>query len=188
MKVFELDLLYKIIVPFLMFSGIPKVTHASEPVVGCLDSSVPYYGFSLVTTKNIPGTGLGKGSVEVTFSEESPFGISITENGSYQYDLSISLDRIKLRGAGELVAWVTTRDLSEIQMIGTLDEYHRIRGSVAWNKFLVVITLEPDGNQKLDRWQGPVVFRGMSKSGMMHTMVGHGALQEENCRAYGYDS
>lgn len=181
-------IMYGMIVPFLIFIGFPKSTHAIEPLAGCIDSSVPYYGFSLITTKNIPGTGLGKGSVEVTFSEESPFGVSITENGSYQYDLSISLDRIKLRGVGELVAWVTTRDLSEIQMIGTLDEHHRIRGSVDWNKFLVVITLETDGNARGDRWQGPVVFRGMSKSGMMHTMVGHGALQEENCRAYGYDS
>jgi len=26
----------------------------------------------------------------------------------------------------------------------------------------------------------------MSRSGMMHTMVGHGALVQENCAAYGY--
>jgi hypothetical protein len=35
-------------------------------------------------------------------------------------------------------------------------------------------------------WTGPIVFRGMSRSGMMHTMVGHGALQMENCSSYGY--
>ena len=59
-------------------------------------------------------------------------------------------------------------------------------GSARWNKFLVVITLEPDDGGESGMWSGPVVFRGMSRSGMMHTMVGHGALQQENCAAYGY--
>jgi len=177
-----------IIGPGLLFTGSPKLAYGAEPTDVCTAATVPYYGFPLITTKNISGTGRGRGSVEVTFSENSPFGISITENGSYRYDLDISLDRIKIRGAGELVAWVTTRDLSEIRKIGTLDTDHRIRGSVDWNKFLVVVTLESNENGDGGRWQGPIVFRGMSRSGMMHTMVGHGVLQQENCFAYGYDS
>jgi len=36
-------------------------------------------------------------------------------------------------------------------------------------------------------WTGPVVMRGMSRSGLMHTMAGHGAFEQENCAAYGYD-
>ena len=43
-----------------------------------------------------------------------------------------------------------------------------------------------DDDPGAERWSGPIVFRGMSRSGMMHTMVGHGALQKENCAAYGY--
>ena len=50
----------------------------------------------------------------------------------------------------------------------------------------IVITLEADDHPDAETWSGPVVFRGMSRSGMMHTMVGHGALQQENCAAYGY--
>jgi len=152
----------------------------------CRASSVPYYGFSLITTKNVPGTGQGSGKVELTFIEDSPFGVSVTDDGSYQYGLNISLDKINIRGRGELVAWVTTRDLSEIHRLGTFGENQTIQGSVDWNKFLVVITLEPDPGELTQKWRGPVVLRGMSRSGMMHTMVGHGVLQEENCFAYGY--
>jgi hypothetical protein len=30
-------------------------------------------------------------------------------------------------------------------------------------------------------------MRGMSRSGMMHTMAGHGPFQQENCARYGYN-
>ena len=70
--------------------------------------------------------------------------------------------------------------------MGALDENLRADGRVTWNKFIVVVTLEPEDDPAAEMWSGPVVFRGMSRSGMMHTMVGHGALQQENCAAYGY--
>jgi hypothetical protein len=84
------------------------------------------------------------------------------------------------------VAWVTTPDLDEISRLGTLDQNFQASGSVAWNQFIVVITLEEAGDPEAPMWSGPVVFRGLSRSGMMHTMAGHGALQQENCAAYGY--
>jgi len=87
---------------------------------------------------------------------------------------------------GQLVAWVTTTEIDRVERIGSLDENLKASGRVTWNKFLVVITLEPDNNPEQLMWSGPIVFRGMSRSGMMHTMVGHGALQQENCTAYGY--
>ena len=70
--------------------------------------------------------------------------------------------------------------------IGALDDNLRASGSVSWNKFIVLITLESHDDPEQEMWAGPVVFRGMSLSGMMHTMVGHGALIQENCAAYGY--
>jgi hypothetical protein len=85
-----------------------------------------------------------------------------------------------------MVAWVTTPDIDRIERMSALDGNLRAKGTVSWNKFIVVITLEPDDDPGAATWTGPVVFRGMSRSGMMHTMVGHGALQQENCAAFGY--
>lgn len=144
-----------------------------------------YYAFELVTTRNVPGTGLAKGTVEVSFSPASPFAVSLAADGSYAYDLSVMLERTRTPAHGTLVAWVTTPDLASVERLGPLDEGQRVSGRVTWNKFLVVITLESD-DQYAERWRGPVAFRGMSRSGMMHTMVGHGAFQQENCAAYGY--
>ena len=145
-----------------------------------------YYAFELFTTKNIPGTGLAKGYADVAMSAASPFSVALGPDGSYVYDIHVSLDRMRAPRQGRLVAWVTTPDLDHVERIGALDENLRASGSVSWNKFIVVITLEPEDDPLQERWSGPVVFRGMSRSGMMHTMVGHGALQQENCAAYGY--
>ena len=145
-----------------------------------------YYSFDLVTTKNIPGTGLARGLAEVSVPGASPFSVALSADGSYTYDVHISLDRMRTPRQGRLVAWVTTSEVDQIKRVGALDEHLRADGSVAWNQFLVVVTLEPYDSPESTTWTGPIVFRGMSRSGMMHTMLGHGALQQENCAAYGY--
>jgi hypothetical protein len=146
----------------------------------------PYYAFELFSTKNIPGTGLAKGTVEASVSGASPFSVALGDDGSYEYDLAISIDRMRAPRDGRLVAWVTTPEIDRIERMSALDENLRAAGTVSWNKFIVVVTLETDDDPAAEQWSGPIVFRGMSRSGMMHTMVGHGALQQENCAAYGY--
>ena len=152
----------------------------------CLIEGAEYYTVELVTTKNIPGTGLATGRADLSVPANSPFSVAISPDGSYEYFVRVSLERMKLPTEGRLVAWVTTRELDRIERLGTLDQNLRASGKVRWNKFLVVITLEADNNPEQSIWAGPIVFRGMSRSGRMHTMVGHGALQQENCAAYGY--
>jgi len=156
------------------------------PLTVCMAEGPEYYAFDLVTTKNIPGTGLAIGTAELSVSPTSPFVVSLTADGSYEYDVHVSLERMKVPAQGRLVAWVTTRDIDQIERIGALDANLQASGHVAWNKFIVVITLELTDDAEQTMWTGPIVFRGMSRSGMMHTMVGHGALQMENCSSYGY--
>ena len=172
--------------PVIPPSAIPSST-ASGTAAACVPAAGPeYYSFGLFTTKNVPGTGLARGRAEVAVSGSSPFAVALGPDGSYVYDLVVGLDRMKPPRRGTLVAWVTTPDLDRIERIGALDGNLRASGSVAWNKFLVVITWEAEDDPDATTWSGPVAFRGMSRSGMMHTMVGHGALQQENCAAYGY--
>jgi hypothetical protein len=146
-----------------------------------------YYALDLVGTKNVPGMGLATGRAEVSLSPTSPFSVLLAEDGSYRYDVSVKLERLRPPRSGVLVAWVTTTDLGEVQRLGVLDGNLQIGGTTSWNRFLVVISLEADDDPLAERWTGPIAFRGMSRSGMMHTMAGHGAFQQENCAAYGYD-
>jgi len=176
--------------PFFMIASVLGSPATPEhPVVAsyCSSSMGPeYYAFELYTTKNIPGTGLAKGRAEVSVSSAVPFSVALGPDGSYVYDVQVSIERMRVPRQGRLVAWVTTPEIDRIERMGTLNDQLRASGRVSWNKFIVVVTLEPEDRTEDATWSGPIVFRGMSRSGMMHTMVGHGALQEENCAAYGY--
>lgn len=157
--------------------------------VTCGATAIPdlpdaYYGIDMVPTKRVPGTGGATGLGRVTFAE-SPYGVSVTTDGSYVYDLALSFSRLKPPSNRVLTAWVTKSDLSEVVRLGVLDEDLRISGRVEWNRFLVVVSLER-GDESAKRWQGPIVLRGMSRSGMMHTMAGHGPYEREPCAKYGF--
>lgn len=158
----------------------------------CAEPSPPdYYAFEMVTTKNVPGTARLAGRAEVTYVRGSPFGVSVSADGSYAYDVHLALDHLPDAPVGSAWAvWLTSSDLSEISYAGTLESGTAFVGRVSWNKFLAIVTLESAEALEVEggprRWQGPVVTRGMSRSGMMHTMAGHGPFQQENCAAFGY--
>ena len=164
----------------------PLAPTAEVGTARCALPGPEYYAIELVTTKNIPGTGLAKGWADVSVAPTSPFSVQLSEDGSYVYDVSVRLERMKTPRGGHLVAWVTTPEIDQVARMSALDEELTGAGETRWNKFIVVVTLEAEDDPEQTMWSGPIVFRGMSVSGKMHTMVGHGALQQENCAAYGY--
>ncbi len=145
-----------------------------------------YYQFPMVSTKRVPGTGNASGVGEVAFAQ-SPYGVALGSDGSYQYDFTVRFDRLNPARGGTYVVWTTTPELDRIALAGELTNPAGFDGQVAWNKFLVVVTLEPAFDPDATMWTGPIVIRGMSRSGMMHTMAGHGPFEEKNCAAYGYE-
>lgn len=162
-------------------------------VVGgfCSNPEPPeYYTFEMVTTRNVPGTARVQGTAAVTFVH-SPFGVAVSADGSYSYDVHLDLAGLPAapRG-GAWAVWLTKSDLSEISYAGVIEPGADFSGRVGWNKFLAIVTLEDPADLAVEggpaRWKGPVVTRGMSRSGLMHTMAGHGPLQQENCAAWGY--
>ncbi len=162
------------------------VAGSSDPVV-CrphLIAAPEFYVIELVSTRRIPGSGAATGRVDVTFTP-SPFGISLTENGDYLRDVEINVSNLRPSDQGVFVVWLTTPQLDQIERVGVLSE-GPLRGQVQWNKFLVVISLEQDDASNAPRWAGPIVLRGMSRSGAMHTSAGHGPFETENCASYGF--
>lgn len=168
--------------------GFTKSEEPSAPIAGfeCSEPGNEYYTLELVTTKKVPGTGQAYGKSVMKFAH-SPFGISITKDGSYQHKLEIQLERVNKPKNGVLVAWVTTPTLSKFKKIGALDDNFHVTGTVEWNKYIVVITLEESADGSSNMWEGPIAMRGLSKSGRMHTMAGHGPFDQEPCAKYGYE-
>ncbi len=154
--------------------------------LGARATGPDYYQFPMVSTKRVPGTGNASGVGELVFAQ-SPFGVALDGDGSYLYDFTVRFERLKPARDGVYVVWTTTPELDEIVLAGELADPVAFSGKVAWNKFLVVVTLEPAFDPDAAMWTGPIVIRGMSRSGMMHTMAGHGPFEEENCAAYGYE-
>ena len=143
-----------------------------------------YYGIEMVTTRRVPGTGRAVGTGMVNFAR-SPFGVAVSPSGRYVYDLSLSIDRIKAPRRGAYTAWAVAPDLQDVVRLGVIEEGQVASARVTWNKFLVVVTLEPS-TEPTARWHGPVVMRGMSRSSMMHTLAGHGPYENEACLKYGF--
>ena len=166
--------------------GSGEAVHVPLPVSAAPVDAPAYYAFPVVSTRRLPGTGLAAGLGEVTFPD-SPFGVTLAEDGSYVLDVWLSVERLMAPREGVYVGWLTTPNLDKVERIGALADGDPLRGRAQWNKFLLVVTLEPADDPGAAMWTGPVVMRGMSRSGQMHTMAGHGAFEEENCAAYGYD-
>jgi len=147
-----------------------------------------YYRIDLVSTRRVPRTARSRGAGDVTFSSTSPFGIALTPDGSYRYDVQLAFEQLPEPVEGVYAVWLTTTQLDRVQPVGVLETGQReIKGTAEWNQFLVVVSLEPDAARVGARWSGPIVMRGISRSGLMHTMAGHGPFEQENCAAYGYD-
>jgi hypothetical protein len=176
----------------------PASPTAHAPGVTGLCTGAPdYYAIDLVPTRRVPGTGAAEGSAQVMFAR-SPFGIAVSPEGSYQQALDIRVTGLRARADGAFVVWAATSDLEQAARLGALDlspnvrTEARLQATVDWNKFLVIVSFESRTATEIateagaDRWQGPIVMRGMSRSGMMHTMAGHGPFELEPCIKYGY--
>ena len=177
--------------PSASHDALVPVSHTSTVGVtgaACVADPEPpdYYRFPMVTTRRVPGTGASSGTGAVSFPS-NPFGVALAEDGSYLLDVTLEFERLRApRDGGVYAVWFTTPQVDEVTLAGVLDPEGTFHSQIAWNKFLVVITLEPDEASLGDTWTGPIVLRGMSRSGLMHTMAGHGPFEKENCASYGY--
>lgn len=157
---------------------------AGLPAIEELTAPPAYYAIDLVPTRRVPGTRSATGLAEVTFAP-SPFGVTVTPDGEYLQQLRVRVDGLRPRTEGGYAVWVTTPQLDDVRFLGMLDDAGRLEGRVTFNKYLVVVSLEEDATLG-ERWRGPIVLRGMSRSGRMHTLAGHGPYQAEPCVKYGY--
>lgn len=145
-----------------------------------------FYAIDLVPTGNIIGTGEYVGTAEVRL-DESPFDVAVTGDGTLRRRVRVDMRGLRPPPAGEYVVWAAPPNLETVEKLGVLGEDMTLTGQVAFPKFLLVISLEENPTD-VRRWSGPIVHRGMSRSGYMHTMAGHGPFQGEPCGSYGFGS
>lgn len=132
----------------------------------------------LQPTQSAPGA-LGRMVLTPT---ESAYGIAVDAEGRQRFDIRLEIERLRRRDGATYVAWAATPELDRVARLGVLGSEGRIDGRVAWNKFLVFVSEErvPDG----ERWAGPILLTGLSPSGRMHTMAGHGPFEGVACQDF----
>lgn len=128
----------------------------------------------------IPLAGTGPSSrlkgMAVLKPARSPFGVAVSREGYFVFRIEIDVPMLPSPtsyGAGHttFVAWLATADLDRIVRLGPVTAGATTTGRVTMNKFLVVITAEPDA--KGDKWTGPIVMKGNSPSSFLSNFSGH---------------
>lgn len=105
----------------------------------------------------------------------APFGVAVSPDGRYVYDVTVGVERLRRRAGETYVVWAATPELDRVRKLGILEESGAVQGRVEYNKFLVFVTAEASAD--LDRWEGRILLTGLSPSGLMHTMRGHGIFE-----------
>ena len=131
-------------------------------------------------TANAPG---GQGTMILDLPD-SPFGVTVDPEGRQLYELTVTVERMRKRDGASYVVWAATPELDRHARLGVLGPDDRVTAPVSWNKFMVFVSEEAD--PAVARWEGPIMLTGLSPSGRMHTMAGHGPFEDVNCADFGW--
>jgi hypothetical protein len=109
------------------------------------------------------------------FIADSPFGVAVTQDGRVSYDVRITAaglpDPAQLGSYHAYVAWEVSTDLAEWHRLGAVGNGTTTVGRAESNKFLLVITAEPDSAPAVHG--GPTVLHGTSPSGYLQRFLSH---------------
>jgi hypothetical protein len=132
----------------------------------------------LQPTQSAPGS---RGSMTLLMSR-SPYGVTVDANGSFAYEVTVEALQLRRSPGFSYVVWAATPELDRVAKLGLLEESNRVTGRVSWNKFLVFVSREtsPDA----EAWAGPILLTGLSPSGRLHTMAGHGPFEDADCQYF----
>jgi len=168
----------------------PASASVPDPVVricmaaAAVTATADYYNIRMAPTGRAPGA---VGYVTKTFAQ-SPFGIAVSVDGRYVYDVHLAVDGLRGPPNVEYTVWVAPPNLSPIVRLGVLDDDFELMGQVDFNKFIMFVTAEQPGSwdpeimkKPGNSWKGPILLQGISRSGMMHSASGHGPFEVENC-------
>jgi len=119
----------------------------------------------------VPGA---RGAARLFFAD-SPYGVAVTEDGRARYDIRITAsglpDPSRLGEYQAYVAWEVSTDLASWHPLGPVRNGTTTVGPADWNKFLLVVTAEPDSTPATHT--GPTVLHGSSPSTWLQQFLTH---------------
>jgi len=150
--------------PAMLFALLPLVALSATGAAGP-------YDIMLHPTAAAPAA---EGHARLVFAP-SPFGVALTADGHAVYDVQITaahLPKPSTLGAfTTYVAWAVSPDLTKWHRLGPVTNGTTTVGHADLNKFLLVISAEPDTSGAATR--GPTVLHGTSPSGWLQSFITH---------------
>jgi hypothetical protein len=132
------------------------------PTIGPYD--IPLYG--------TPAAPAANGHGRLIYAE-SPFGVALTQDGHVRYDIQVTAAALpapaSLGKFTTFVAWAVTPDLTAWSKLGTVSNGNTTVGTVGLNKFMLVVTAEPDSASTTHA--GPTVLHGISPSSLLQRFL-----------------
>ena len=129
------------------------------------------YDIKLLNTPKAPAA---QGTARLVFAQ-SPFGVSVTEDGRSSYDVQLSLTGLPqpptIGKYKAYIAWAATTDLKQWHRLGPVHNGSSTVGRAEDNKFLLVITAEADSS--VSEHKGPTVLHGISPSAWLQSFITH---------------
>ena len=119
----------------------------------------------------------------------SPYGVTVTADGRHRHALTAWLGSLPNPSAlgpySAFVAWATPLALDPVVRLGEVTNGLNQLGEVAFNKYLVWITAEANGD--VTERRGPLILRGRSPSSRMeaHDLMALAPSAEEGVRHIG---
>lgn len=139
----------------------------------CRATANDYYMITLTPTSS---SGNASGTARVSFVD-SPFGLAMTTDGFYSVDVELETRGLSPLPSGQsYIVWATAPSLSPIMKLGKLGSDGKFSTRVELNKFILLVTAEAN-TATGEKWAGPIALRGLSRSGLMHSFMGHGPLE-----------
>lgn len=121
-----------------------------------------------------PAAPGARGTARLLFAD-SPFGVAATADGRLSYDVRITAqglpDPASLGTYRAYVAWEVSTELTEWHRLGVIGNGTTTVGRADWNKFLLVVTAEPDTATTVH--SGPTVLHGTSPSSWLQRFLTH---------------
>lgn len=151
--------------PVLLFAGLL----AASSFDGAARADGPY-DIALFPTTAAPAAS---GHARLVYAA-SPFGVAVTTDGRAKYDVQVTAAGLPAAGTSRTaayVAWATSTDLAQWVRLGTVTNGTTTVGHVDMNKFLLVVTAEPDSSARTHA--GPTVLHGTSPSGWLQNFLSH---------------
>jgi len=169
-----------LLLPLLPGSGFTATP--TRGVVGAAACEAPpdYYSFELHPTGTTPSARGASGKAEVGLVD-SPFDLALSAEGRFERRVTVRVEGVRTAPGETLVAWAAPPELEPLVRLGPFEPGETVDGVLDFNKFLVFVSIEPAGAPAADRWTGPIVLRGMSRSGRLRSMASHGMFEPEPC-------